>query len=81
MVSAPIIQTPDLTFSCEVMSDASDYAIGAVLGQRQDKKIHAIYYASKSLDEAQINYTMTEKELLTIVFAFDKFRTILWNPR
>ncbi|PNX82924.1 hypothetical protein L195_g038961 [Trifolium pratense] len=55
------------------MCDASDYAIGAVLGQRVDKKLHAIYYASRTLDPAQMNYATTEKELLAVVFAIDKF--------
>ena len=56
------------------MCDASDYAVGALLGQRIDRRDHAIYYVSKTLDEAQINYTTTEKEMLAVVFAFEKFR-------
>ncbi|RVW66547.1 Retrovirus-related Pol polyprotein from transposon 297 [Vitis vinifera] len=52
----------------------SDFAIGAVLGQREDGKPYVIYYASKTLNEAQRNYTTTEKELLAVVFALDKFR-------
>jgi hypothetical protein len=59
------------------MCDASDYAIGAVLGQRKDKKPHVIYYASRTLNGTQMNYTTTEKELLAIVFALDKFRSYL----
>ncbi|XP_057755999.1 uncharacterized protein LOC130975192 [Arachis stenosperma] len=50
---------------------------GAVLGQRKDSLVHVIYYASKVLNDAQRNYTTTEKELLAIVFAFDKFRSYL----
>ena len=61
----------------EVMCDASDFAIGAVLGQREDGKPYVIYYASKTLNEAQRNYTTTEKELLAVVFALDKFRAYL----
>ena len=57
------------------MCDASDYAIGAVLGQREDKKAFVIYYAGKTLDFAQSNYTTTEKEFLVIVFALEKFRS------
>ena len=57
------------------MCDASDYAIGAVLGQREDKKSFVIYYASKTLDSAQSNYTTTEKEFLAVVFALEKFRS------
>ncbi|RVW58204.1 Gag-Pol polyprotein [Vitis vinifera] len=55
----------------------SDFAIGAVLGQREDGKPYVIYYASKTLNEAQRNYTTTEKELLAVVFALDKFRPYL----
>ncbi|XP_075109013.1 uncharacterized protein LOC142180823 [Nicotiana tabacum] len=50
---------------------------GAVLGQRKDKLMHPIYYASKTLSGAQLNYTVTEKEMLAVVFAFDKFRSYL----
>ncbi|KAJ4724585.1 Transposon Ty3-I Gag-Pol polyprotein [Melia azedarach] len=59
------------------MCDASDYALGAVLGQRRNKNLHVIYYASKTLTDAQLNYATTEKELLAVVFAFDKFRSYL----
>ncbi|RVW60852.1 Retrovirus-related Pol polyprotein from transposon 17.6 [Vitis vinifera] len=57
--------------------DESDFAIGVVLGQREDGKPYVIYYASKTLNEAQRNYTTTEKELLAVVFALDKFRAYL----
>ena len=56
------------------MYDASDYAMGAVLGQRTKKIFKAIYYASKTINEAQKNYSTTEKEMLTMVFAYEKFR-------
>ncbi|GJS47500.1 reverse transcriptase domain-containing protein [Tanacetum coccineum] len=55
------------------MCDASDFAVGAVLGQRIDEKFKPIYYASKTLNNAQEYYTTTEKELLAVVFSFDKF--------
>ena len=61
----------------EVMCDSSDLAMGAVLGQREDGKPYVIYYASRTLNEAQKNYTTTEKELLAVVFALDKFRAYL----
>nr|XP_009768696.1 PREDICTED: uncharacterized protein LOC104219686 [Nicotiana sylvestris] len=61
----------------ELMCDASDYAVGAVLGKRKDKIMHPIYYASRTLSGVQLNYTMTEKEMLAVVFAFDKFRSYL----
>ncbi|XP_074300737.1 uncharacterized protein LOC141632048 [Silene latifolia] len=69
--------SPDWDLPFEVMCDASDYALGAVLGQRKDKVLNAIYYASKTLDDAQINYATTEKELLAVVYALDKFRAYL----
>ncbi|XP_056856781.1 uncharacterized protein LOC130506167 [Raphanus sativus] len=77
LVSAPIVQPPDWNLPFEIMCDASDYAVGAVLGQKKDKKTHVIYYASRTLDDAQVKYSTTEKELLAIVFAFEKFRSYL----
>jgi len=56
------------------MCDASDYAVGAVLGQRIDKLPHVIYYASQTLNDAQLNYSTTENELLAVVFGFVNFR-------
>uniref|UniRef100_A0A2N9FQF2 RNA-directed DNA polymerase n=1 Tax=Fagus sylvatica TaxID=28930 RepID=A0A2N9FQF2_FAGSY len=77
LTSAPIMQAPDWSLPFEIMCDASDYAVGAVLGQRKDKKPHVIYYASRTLNSAQMNYTTIEKELLAVVFALDKFRSYL----
>ena len=59
------------------MCDASDLAIGAVLGQREKGKPYVVYYARKTLNEAQRNYTTTEKELLAVVYALEKFRAYL----
>ncbi|KAL1223574.1 putative mitochondrial protein [Cardamine amara subsp. amara] len=77
LVSAPIVQAPNWDYPFEIMCDASDYAVGAVLGQKIDKKLHVIYYASRTLDDAQGRYVTTEKELLAVVFAFEKFRSYL----
>ena len=63
LISAPIIQSPDWSLPLEIMCDASDYAVGAVLGQTKDKKHHAIAYASKTLTEAQLNYATIERAL------------------
>jgi hypothetical protein len=73
LVSAPIIQPPDWSQPFEIMCDASDYAVGAVLGQRKEGRVHAVYYASKTLSGAQLNYATTEKELLAVVFAFRSY--------
>ena len=59
------------------MCDASDFTVGVVLGQRRDKQAYAIYYISHTLDEAQVNYATTEKELLAVVHAMDKFHSYL----
>ena len=77
LVSAPIVVAPDWSYPFELMCDASDFAIGAVLGQKREKIFQVIYYASRTLNDAQLNYATTEKELLAIVFAFDKFRPYL----
>ncbi|CAM8944392.1 unnamed protein product [Rhodiola kirilowii] len=63
------------------MCDTSDYAVGAVLGQRINKKAVVIYYASRTLDTAQRNYSTTEKELLAVVFALEKFRAYLLGAK
>ncbi|KAL1223232.1 putative mitochondrial protein [Cardamine amara subsp. amara] len=77
LISSPIVQAPNWDHPFEIMCDASDYAVGAVLGQRIEKKLNVIYYASRTLDEAQGRYATTEKELLVVVFAFEKFRSYL----
>ncbi|KAL0286859.1 UNVERIFIED_CONTAM: Retrovirus-related Pol polyprotein from transposon.6 [Sesamum radiatum] len=81
LTSAPIIQPPNWELPFEIMCDASNHAIGAVLGQRVGKDPHAIYYVSRMLDGAQTNYTTTEKELLAIVFALEKFRPYLLGTK
>ncbi|KAK9035209.1 hypothetical protein V6N11_077257 [Hibiscus sabdariffa] len=77
LISAPVVVPPDWSSLFELMCDASDHAVGAALGQRRGKLFHVIYYASRTLNEVQINYTTTEKELLAVVFAFEKFRSYL----
>ncbi|KAL4348430.1 hypothetical protein GQ457_17G009180 [Hibiscus cannabinus] len=77
LVTAPIVEPPYWKLPFELMCDASDYAVGAVLGQRKGKIFHPIYYASKTPNDAQVNYTTTEKEMLAVIFAFDKFRSYL----
>jgi len=77
LTSASIIQPPDWSLPFEIMCDASEYVVGAVLGQRQDKKPYVIYYASKTLNSTQMNYTTTKKELLAVVFACKKFKSYL----
>ncbi|GKC57707.1 reverse transcriptase, partial [Tanacetum coccineum] len=77
LTQAPIMIKPDWSLPFEIMCDASDCAVEAVLGQRKEKHFQPIHYASKMMSKAQENYTTTEKELLVVVFAFDKFRQYL----
>ena len=71
------MRAPNWQLPFEVMCDASDMAIGAVLGQREGGNPYVVYYVSKTLNEAQRNYTTTEKELLEVVYALDKFQAYL----
>jgi hypothetical protein len=77
LILAPIIQPPDWKLPFEIMCDASDIAIRAILGQTKDKKHYVISYARKTLSRPQLNYATTEKALLAVVFAIDKFRSYL----
>nr|GEW54233.1 reverse transcriptase domain-containing protein [Tanacetum cinerariifolium] len=77
LTEAPILVVPDWNLPFELMCDASDFAINAVLGQRKTKHFQPIHYASKTMTKAQIHYTTTEKEMLTVVYAFEKFRPYL----
>nr|GEV45493.1 reverse transcriptase domain-containing protein [Tanacetum cinerariifolium] len=77
LTEAPILIAPDWDLPFELMCDASNFAIGAVLGQRQEKHFMPIQYASKIMIEAESNYTTTEKEMLFMVYAFEKFRSYL----
>lgn len=74
LISTPIIQPPNWNYLFEIMCDTNNYAVGAMLGQKIGKSLHVIYYASKTLDYAQVLYSTTEKkELLAIVFALENF--------
>ncbi|GJU54542.1 reverse transcriptase domain-containing protein [Tanacetum coccineum] len=77
LTCAPMIVSPNWNLPFELMCDANDFAVGAVLGQKDGKNFHPIYFASKTLNPAQQKYTITEKELMAVVFAFDKFRSYL----
>ena len=81
LVEAPILQIPNWDLPFEIMCDASDFAVGAVLEQRIDKKLTDICYASKTLADAQLIYTTMEKELLAVVFALKKFRPYILGSK
>nr|GEY41317.1 hypothetical protein [Tanacetum cinerariifolium] len=77
LTEAPILIAPNWDQPFELMCGASDYAVGAVLGQRVEKHFRPIHYASKTMNHAETNYTTTEKEMLAVVYAFEKFRSYL----
>ncbi|KAA0060859.1 Retrovirus-related Pol polyprotein from transposon 17.6 [Cucumis melo var. makuwa] len=76
LTSVPILITPDWSQPFELICDR----VMAMLGPKKDKVIYLIYYASKTLNEAQKNYTTTKKELLAVVFSIDKFRSYIIAP-
>ncbi|GJV65344.1 reverse transcriptase domain-containing protein [Tanacetum coccineum] len=77
LTCAPVIISPNWNLSFELMCDVSDFVVGAVLGQKDGKNFHPIYFASKTLNPAQQKYIVTEKELMAVVFAFEKFKSYL----
>ncbi|KAK8712690.1 hypothetical protein V6N13_147920 [Hibiscus sabdariffa] len=77
LILAPVVQPPNWEHPFELMCDASDTSVGAVLGQKIGKEPHVISYASRTLDSTQRNYSTTKKELLAIVFALEKFCSYL----
>ena len=72
--TAPILRGPNWTFPFHISTDASDTAIGASLGQKEHTMTYAIYFISKNLTPAELNYKVTEKEMLAVVHAVNKFR-------
>nr|GFA93959.1 reverse transcriptase domain-containing protein [Tanacetum cinerariifolium] len=77
LTEAPILIALNWDQPFELMCDANDYAVGAVLGQRVKNHFWPIHYASKTMNQAETNYTTTEKEMLVVVYAFKKFRSYL----
>ncbi|GKE20154.1 reverse transcriptase domain-containing protein, partial [Tanacetum coccineum] len=75
LTCAPVIVSPNWSLPFKLMCDASDFAVGAILGQKEDRNFHPIYFESKTLNATQQNYTITKKELMAVVFAFDIFRS------
>lgn len=74
LVHALVLRGPNWSLPFHIFSDASDLAIGAALGQEENKQSYTIYYISKNLSPTELNYTVTEKEFLAVIFAINKFR-------
>nr|GEW56714.1 hypothetical protein [Tanacetum cinerariifolium] len=77
LTEASILIAPDWDMPFMLMCDASGFAIGAVLGQHQEKNFRPIHYTSKTMTEVEPNYTTTKKEMLAVVYAFEKFRSYI----
>nr|GEV38219.1 hypothetical protein [Tanacetum cinerariifolium] len=77
LIKAPILIAPDWNMPFALMCDASDFAISTLLGKRQEKHLRPIHYASMTMTEAKSKYTKTEKEILVVVYVFEKFRSYL----
>eukprot|EP00253_Pinus_taeda_P013099 PITA_13099 len=72
--TSPILRGPDWAFPFHISSDALDTAIGVVLGREENNLPYAIYFISKNMTPAELNYTVTEKEFLAVIYAINKFR-------
>lgn len=81
LVSELVVISSDWSLPFEIMCDASDIAIGAILEQRRDKLLHVIYHTSHVLNPSQRNYATTGKELLAVLYAFDDFRSYLLGSK
>ena len=81
LIFAPIISPPNWSKLFEIMCDASDFAIDVFFGQRIDNKQYVIYYSNRTLNDAQLNYTTTEKEFLTVAFRLENFRPYLLGTK
>ena len=81
LIEAPIVVAPNWNEPFEIMCDASDFVVGAVLGKRREKIVRSNYYVSKTLNDDQEHYTTTKKEMLAIVYSCDKFRPYILGSK
>ena len=70
----PILRGPNWTLPFHISTDASDSALGVVLGQKEGQQHYAIYFINKNLTPVELNYTVTDKEFLAVIYAINKFR-------
>jgi hypothetical protein len=70
---APILRGPDWSLPFHISFEASDTAIGAILGQEENNLPYVIYFISKNMSPAELNYTVTKKEFLAVIYAINKF--------
>ncbi|GJR79188.1 reverse transcriptase domain-containing protein [Tanacetum coccineum] len=77
LTEAPTLVAPEWDLPFKIMCDACDFTVGLVMGKRKAKHFQPIHYASKTMTDTQAHYTTTEKDLLAVVYAFEKFRSYL----
>jgi transposase InsO family protein len=77
LTSSPVLAAPHSEGQFVLDTDASDFALGAILQQNQDGVVRVIAYGSRSLNNAERSYCTTRKELLAIVFGLKKYRQFL----
>ncbi|KAL7281156.1 hypothetical protein ACG7TL_004464 [Trametes sanguinea] len=81
ITSAPVLAIPNDDDPFRVQCDASDYAIGAELSQKQDGKWRPIAFLSKALTPAERNYQIWDRELLAVIASLDEWRHFLVGAR
>lgn len=79
--TAPVLANPDFTKIFTLQVDASNIALGCVLTQGEGEEEKVIAYASRTLTKSEKNFTTTEKELLAVIFATNKFRSYIEGTR
>ncbi|KAI9555011.1 pol polyprotein [Daphnia sinensis] len=85
LLAAPVLAHPNYDLPMEIIPDACGYGIGAVLAQRVEGQgkhnigKHPLAYASRLLSSSEINYSITEKECLALVWALKKFKGYVWG--
>ena len=72
-MNTPILRGPNWELPFHIHIDAFDFSMGAILGQKQENLFYSIYYVIMNFTSAEVNYTVTEKEFLAVVYAINKF--------
>lgn len=74
LTTSPILRDPNWALPFHIYTDASNKSMGGYLVQVEDKFPYSIYFISNNLSKVELNYTVTENELLVIVHYLNKFR-------
>lgn len=77
LIETPILISPKCDLPFKLMCDTNDIPVGEIIGKLKEKMFHYIYFASKTADAAQSNYTIKKKKILVLVFSFYKCKSFL----